>query len=185
MMNAQETFRRIIEAIRAHPDCRHVKCIIGQSSLKIIGKYKCISEALYCVLGGGVGYIAESCFDFRHYNVNTELRAYIDATIRRIREETRPSDNSCRAKRRFYKENFPCLAAEIDYSVYHDGDDEATDDDGIGAALRGARSIEQACPELCHWDLLAFERKVHAALDCSPLPLPIRDEIFSLFAIFD
>ncbi len=173
-MSFQAIFHKILAAIETHPNCKHVKSIIDDNKLIIFGKYNYVARLYYIDRG--------MCFSDSVNAVkfwySTGLQEYIGIVIEHIKNEHRPyTDKNKVSERRFYKNNFPCLADEVDYSYYRNVEGQK-----ISNMINGAGPIERVCPELYHWDLLAFERKVHAALDGSRLPLPIRNEIFSLFA---
>ncbi len=169
-MNPEEVFKPIVDAIKAHPECKHVKCAIDGQSMNIIGKYSYISM-LICDDDGTI------MNNIGHIVLPNNL-AEIHRIISLIRSETRPND-TYHTPNTFYEANFPCLAEELGYMTY-----KKEIEFGYAIHMQADKlPIEVVYPALCHWDLLAFERKVHAVLDGSQLPLPIRNEIFSLFYI--
>ncbi len=172
-MKPEEAFKPIIDAIKAHPECKHIKCVIDKDWMYIIGKYGYISKLCTDRAGTIVGDMYVS-----HSNRQEEVCGYIKIIIRRIISETKPNDTHHSLKA-FYEANFPCLAEELGYMTY-----KQEIEFGFTRHMQDSKPpIEVICPALYHWDLLAFERKVRAALDGSQLPLPIRNEIFSLFYI--
>ena len=161
-MQSHRVIEEIISRVKATPGMEHLLFERRSSDrVDVYGKYGLIESAVY--MGS----------DERIFHEKGRVIYNIDDSIERIirlaRLETRPDS----ALNQFYKERFPSLASEVDFSHYSD----------YLEPIRLACHMDMWSPELdrlLHFDRLAYERKLRTAIQGHPLPMPIADAIIDV-----